>query len=429
MILANGTVFPPSEQGRLLARLEASVSHTLATQTLPYGIVIDAIDTLGEKIRSGFFDAVLAAFSIVDLSQSINAMLLLLKKEALAYKVATELGEHFFTPYTTMPPSGQKSMTVQPMPLGTLLHIAAGNIDGLPAFSVVEGLLTGNINILKLPQADNGLSILILTELIKIEPRLRDFIYVFDTPSADIDAMKKMAEISDGIVVWGGDSAVAAVRRLAPQGVKLIEWGHKLSFAYISGYENKIHELKALAAHILATKQLLCSSCQTIFLNTEDMAELHAFCTEFLPYLEAAAAVHPASVGETAEATLRKYTDTLEQALETGNAPSRPVFQGSRCSLTVCSDNELELSYMFGSCLVKCLPKNKIFSCLRKHKHHLQTVGLICSPEQRAELSDIFARCGLVRIMRAGTMSDYFSGEAHDGEYPLRRYTRIVNIE
>ena len=42
-------------------------------------------------------------------------------------------------------------------PLGVLLHIAAGNADGLPAFSVAEGLATGNINILKLPQADNGL--------------------------------------------------------------------------------------------------------------------------------------------------------------------------------------------------------------------------------------------------------------------------------
>ena len=114
------------------------------------------------------------------------------------------------------------------MPLGTLLHIAAGNVDGLPAFSLAEGLLTGNINIVKLPQADDGLSLMIITTLIEIEPALSDFIYVFDTPSDDLPAMKRMADMADGIVVWGGDAAVSAVRQFAPAGAKLIEWGHKL---------------------------------------------------------------------------------------------------------------------------------------------------------------------------------------------------------
>ena len=64
-----------------------------------------------------------------------------------------------------------------------LLHIAAGNVDGLPAYSVAEGLLTGNINILKLPQADNGLSIEILRQLIAVEPALTDFIFMVDKTS------------------------------------------------------------------------------------------------------------------------------------------------------------------------------------------------------------------------------------------------------
>ena len=62
---------------------------------------------------------------------------------------------------------------------------------------------------------------------------LADFIYVFDTPSSDIAAMRKMAAYSDGIVVWGGDAAVAAVRQMAPVGAKLIEWGHRLSLIHI----------------------------------------------------------------------------------------------------------------------------------------------------------------------------------------------------
>ena len=89
-----------------------------------------------------------------------------------------------------------------PVPLGTLFHIAAGNVDILPAFSVAEGLLTGNINILKLPQADSGLTVQIAARLAETEPALADYLYVFDTPSTDIAAMKKMADMADGIVVW-----------------------------------------------------------------------------------------------------------------------------------------------------------------------------------------------------------------------------------
>ena len=66
---------------------------------------------------------------------------------------------------------------------------------------------------------------------------------------------------------------------------------------------------------------------------------------------------------------------------------------------------------------------------LRRAKGTLQTAGLICLPDRRAALTDLLARAGVTRIMRAGHMSITFCGEAHDGEYPLRRYMRVVNIE
>ena len=51
----------------------------------------------------------------------------------------------------------------QTVPLGTLFHVTAGNVDGLPAFSAVEGLLTGNINLVKLPSGDQGLSLAVFS--------------------------------------------------------------------------------------------------------------------------------------------------------------------------------------------------------------------------------------------------------------------------
>ena len=84
---------------------------------------------------------------------------------------------------------------------------------------------------------------------------------------------------------------------------------------------------------------------------------------------------------------------------------------------------------MYGNCLVKSLPEKEIVSALRKSKGYLQTAGLICSREKRSRLSDTLIPAGVNRIMRAGNMSADFCGESHDGEYPLRKYIRVVNIE
>ena len=89
------------------------------------------------------------------------------------------------------------------------------------------------------------------------------------------------------------------------------------------------------------------------------------------------------------------------------------------------ADSELELSYLFRNVWIKALPHEQMVSTLKKHKNHLQTCGLLCGKSEYAELSDILARAGVVRIT-GSDMSRMVAGEAHDGTYPLREYCRVV---
>ena len=430
MILANGILYDTQEQNKVLSLREQRINSTRLRRPLDPQQVIHALDERGRRLERGEYDVLLEHFGASFGNDQLRLAARVLRRDSIEYKVRTELGLDYFSPRITCPPLGFERVTLRPMPLGTLMHIAAGNMDVLPAFSVAEGLLTGNINILKLPMADRGITIEILRQLIEIEPMLREYIYVFDTPSSDVAAMKKMAEVSDGIVVWGGEEAVSAVRALAPTGCKLIEWGHRLGFAYISGHENKPQELTALAEHIMKTRQLLCSSCQVIYLDTEHMEDLKIFCREFLPYLDRAAAQYPVDdIGAIAEMTLRRYSDMLECTLDdTIRTTGGQVYQGKNCSLTACTDSTLELSYMYGNCLVKRLPQQDMMHILRSSKGTLQTAGLICPESKRERLTELLIRCGVNRIMRPENMSDTFIGEAHDGEFGMRRYTRTVSI-
>lgn len=427
MIFANGVRYPSQEQNRLLAEMEEEINRTLAEGTPPAPeSIISACEVLAEQAFAGVFNAELAGLGLDEslLRTQMGEVAALMSRESLLAKVKEELGEDWTAERTMTPPHDTRPLTKKRMPLGVLLHIAAGNVDGLPAYSVVEGLLAGNVNILKLPSADNGLSLRMLEELVKAAPELAPYVYVFDTPSEDVEAILNMAKLSDGVVVWGGDGATSAVRQMAPAGIKIIEWGHKLSFAYATPEGVTEEALSQLAGHVVQTRQLLCSSCQTLFLDSEDPVELEELCRRMVKHLEEAAAeALPLDIGSRGQVTLGLYTQELEWR---AGHTARKLFRGKGCSVTLCEEGPPELSPQFGNLLVKPLPRQRLMAELRKEKTHLQTAALLCAPEEKDGLTDLLFRAGLIRVTGPGDMSHTTALDAHDGEYPLLRYTKVA---
>lgn len=430
MILFDGKIYESSEQDRLLSELENKIPEILTQKQLSPEVIVEAVECLREDLLKGKFDELLESFPS-DVVATYKAQAeVLLSKEHLHKKLETELGDT--SEYVTDYIKGFQQIRVKRMPLGVLFHIAAGNMDFLPAYSLAEGLMTGNINILKLPSADNGLSLKLIMQIIEYRPELKDYIYVFDTSSSDIQGMRKMAELSNAISVWGSDMAIEAVRGLAPTGAKIIEWGQKLGFCYVTKLdevEDADKELEGLANHIATTKQLLCSSCQVIYVDTKDMNELKSFAERFLPVMEAAANGNKTQeIGVRARDTLVSYTQRLKGYLGQEEKHDN-VLRGRSCSLILSEDSTLELSPMMCNVLIKPLPRENVGKVLYQSRYHLQTAGLICPKEDRKSLAELFTQTGIIRVTKPADMSTYFPGESHDGEYALNRYTRVVNIE
>lgn len=430
MILFDGKIYESSEQDRLLSELENKIPEILTQKQLSPEVIVEAVECLREDLLKGKFDELLESFPS-DVVATYKAQAeVLLSKEHLHNKLKTELGDT--SEYVTDYIKGFQQIRVKRMPLGVLFHIAAGNMDFLPAYSLAEGLMTGNINILKLPSADNGLSLKLIMQIIEYRPELKDYIYVFDTSSSDIQGMRKMAELSNAISVWGSDMAIEAVRGLAPTGAKIIEWGQKLGFCYVTKLdevEDADKELEGLANHIATTKQLLCSSCQVIYVDTKDMNELKSFAERFMPVMEAAANGNKTQeIGVRARDTLVSYTQRLKGYLGQEEKHDN-VLRGRSCSLILSEDSTLELSPMMCNVLIKPLPRENVGKVLYQSRYHLQTAGLICPKEDRNSLAELFTQTGIIRVTKPADMSAYFPGESHDGEYALNRYTRVVNVE
>jgi hypothetical protein len=421
MILYQGKKYPNEDQTRLIQTLEKDCIKTLSNNIhLTTEDVIQACDELTKKINQGMFDHIvkplLQEYDIPD--NYFTKYVSMFEKASLQRKVEIELG----TDYQALSDLDENNKRLR-TPLGILFHIAAGNVDVLPAYSVIEGLLVGNINILKLPTGDKGVSVDLLLELIKIEPKLKEYIYVFDVPSTEVDTLKQFAQIADAIIVWGGDNAVMAARNMAPVNTKIIEWGHKLSFAYASPNATD-SELIELANHICITNQLLCSSAQGIYVDTNDREVLDSFAERFFHILVKVNNKHQAvPYGMLSRNAVELYYEEMIK-----KETNKKIFQKNGVSVVSADDSSLELSKLFRNVWVKRLPLENVISTIKPHKNHLQSVAILAPKNKYQEYQNQLIKSGVVRIKKPVELSDVILGESHDGAYPLRLYSKIVEI-
>jgi hypothetical protein len=428
MNLANGKILDADGKRIVLDSLDDRIMQTLAKDRLDPQIVIDACDSLSKSINEKEhiqtlldlgFDRRIAEYYLAEVKN-------MLSRECLNWKLTAELGDYYGQSKQYTPLNCTEKVSEQILPLGVLLHIAAGNADGLPVFSVIEGLLAGNINILKLPEVGDPISGKVLLELLQIQPTLADYIYVFDYSSKEIEAIKKLVDAADAIVVWGSDIAVSAVRQLANPNTKIIEWGHKISFAYVTESGMNDEDLTGLAHNICQTNQLLCSSCQGVFVDTDCMETVYRFCKQFLRILDEVSKETPSKIDIVLQAqiTLQLYNESLDSLYN-----EKRIFKQGDCSIIASPDQLLEPGIMFRNCWVKPLPRRELLNTLRPYKNHLQTVGLLCAENERDALSNLFCKTGIVRVTKGKNMSSMYCGAPHDGEYSLRRYTKILSYE
>ncbi|MCL1874589.1 MAG: acyl-CoA reductase [Clostridiales bacterium] len=431
MNLVHGKIIGSDECDAVLERIDEMILETLRKPPLDIDRVINACDVMVKNL-GGL--GVMKRLPELGISPSLAEMYIgqirqMFGAEAIRERMRIELGDNFDKP-RELTYSHSKATALQSIaPLGVLFHITAGNVDGLPFISLLDGLLTGNINIVKLPQEEGGITIALLEELFEIEPVLKEYVYVFDYSSKDIYAMKRLAQVADAVIVWGGDEAVGAVRKMAEPNTKIIEWGHKISFAYVTREGIKWKNMEKLARHICLTNQLFCSSCQGVFLDTDNMQDIYDFCEEFLPILERACCDDPPALSAAeklfiqAGITLQNYHNRIEK-----RKSETRIFESTNCSITASPDSKLETSIMYRNIWAKPLKREDILK-LRPYKNYLQTAALICGEEEHRELSQKLLQTGLVKISDGFEMSNYAFGEAHDGIFTLRCYTKLVSVQ
>ncbi|MFY4722964.1 acyl-CoA reductase [Streptomyces sp. LaBMicrA B280] len=429
--LWQGEFVDDAEAGRRLAGLPEAAARVLE-RPLPTDVVLGACAAVGADLAdpgSALHTRLAAHLPAADAGSTLAELAGALTRQALERKLRRELGG--LRPERLTRPDGRETVFESWAPVGLLVHIAPGNAAAVAPLSVVEGLLAGNVNVLKTSGSDPALALDLLAALAAADPSglIAERVIALRFPSARRDWLETLCGQADAIAVWGGEEAEGAVRELAPPGCRVVAWGHRISFAYLTraaAAEDGL--LDALAEDVCRVEQQACSSPQVVYLDTDDTEEVFAFAGRFAERLAKVSGARPAprpGPAERAEITTVQQLARLEEHLGLTR-----VFTGEDGSWRVLADTRpaLAASPLHRSVWVKPLPRHRITGTLRPMRRYLQTAAVGGGRADVAALARALFAAGVTRVTPVGSMLEGYEGEPHDGVYALQRYSRRVSV-
>lgn len=415
------------DKASCLQGVEQSIRQTLTAGVPDTRRVIAGLDLLGQFLMN---DPEFLVPELMELGLS-KAEALQTKKDSYAVlsakesfkKIQRELGE---LPFEISRLSTREEEFEGWMPMGVLGHVTSSNDAMLPFFSSVEGILTGNINIIKPATGAHKVAMAMVEKLCQIDVSLSPYFYVFPFSSKDEELLKAMFSLCNAIAVWGSDAATAGVRKLAPAGVKIVEWGNRISFAYFTKQGYTKDALKGLAEDVCVNDQQACSAPQMVYYEADSREELVAFGADLMQVLQQVSDTYPLhsmSQAEKAELTTQTQMCRLDELMGTAK-----LFNGAGCRVFVQYDSELCASPLYRTVIVKAVRRSELIGVLRPYRSYLQSVGLACGRDEVVELSRLLLAGGANRITEPGLMMGGYTGEPHDGVRAMTQYLKRVSL-
>jgi phenylacetate-coenzyme A ligase PaaK-like adenylate-forming protein len=317
-------------------------------------------------------------------------------------------------------------------PLGTVLHVLAGNVFVGAAGSLVEGLLTRNVNILKMSSSEGVFLPLLIDSLRECDEDgiISKSLAVVQFGQKQTEVIEEFKRNADGIVVWGGESAVRGWRDGLPARTRLIVFGPKLSVAVVTKAglrEGKPEDLaERLAKEMSIWDQNACTAPQACYVQGEDNARrLLAALPKALD--QAVKVMPPGEIDMDAAVEIQKLRAVAEVSEARGEGALRE--SGRRLDWTVVLDRDLTLTPSPLHRTLRVVPFNKIAEVLDQLaslRGYIQTVGLVAGRSEQEELADSFSGSGALRMVELGRMAEGEIDDPHDGAQDLPQFMRLV---
>ncbi len=308
-------------------------------------------------------------------------------------------------------------------PLGRLLHVVSGNVGLAGLYSIVRGILTKNVNVVKMSQKDLLTPYLFIKSFSDVDPehpvtKAMSAVYWNKDDFVNIDFF---CNCSNGIVAWGGYETIKTYKCRCPVGCEFIEYGPKRGIQIIDYTKNtdRILELN-IARDISVLDQEACLSPQILFIKGED---LNMFYMRLAKGLSMYNNLWPAAKHSVDHYIHMNYVYKSHQFLGNFAWPGL----NREWMIVKCDDlNEVMLDHPLGRTIF-IKEVNDFEECMEYIDNTVQTVGI--APKSLAyELRDRLVEKGVTRIANIGFVEMPREGLFHEG-VSLSRLVKIVGMD
>lgn len=317
-----------------------------------------------------------------------------------------------------------------------LAHVWAGNVPGLPLWSLIAGLLVKTGNIGKVSSDEPLLASWFAHTLAEVEPRLADTLAIVWWPGGDKAMEQVFCRHAEVLKVYGGNAAVAAWQEQVPAGKRLLAHGYKLSAGLVSAsaLDTRQSQLTArqAASDMVRWDQQGCYSPQLFYVERGGQVSPREFACHLAGELSAQQHTFPRRALSLEESTSVAH---WRQALELAQ------LRGEELELLGPAEAAWSVAYLDSpqapqpgplnrsACVMALDNLDDAMPLLSQQRTVLQTVGLAASPEELFRLAPLIARTGATRICALGAMTTPAEGWHHDGRFSLLDLVRMVDIE
>lgn len=317
-----------------------------------------------------------------------------------------------------------------------ITHLWAGNVPGLPLWSLISGLLVKSGTIGKVSSTEPICASIFAKVLADVEPRLADCLAIIWWSNEDVHAPSHLFQQSDTVIAYGGSSALSAIQKLVPTTTRFLPHGHKLSFGMVSTSALSLARAKRVATQaaldIARYEQQGCYSPQTFYVERGAQMSPQEFAQSLASELVALGHKYPRTHLSLEEAShIANWRESHEFAM-LQNASIQVLGDKKDTFVVVYSDIPVSLS---PSPLNRCISViavdslHEVIPLITEQRAYLQTVGLATNPETLLALADALGQAGVTRICAIGEMTSPAAGWHHDGRFSLLDLVNMVDIE
>lgn len=324
-------------------------------------------------------------------------------------------------------PHGQTK--VKASPLGTILHVTAGNVFLSSIDSLIMGFLTKNISILKVSSSNKFFPVFFAEKLRSLDEKniLADKFAILHWKGGDESAESFIKKKVNAIIAWGGEEMVQNYKKDLPLHVKLLDFGPKISIQLISfgGLENK--NLKKVAEHIVADiipwDQSACASPQNLYL--QEGIDENMLLSRLDEAFRAAPPRGHIDEDEATELLKETYRGYWSELMEGGK-----VKTGESHLLHLEKEKTLKPSPLHRSLIIKRFRNvEELAATLEPFSYYLQSCSYLLGADEKEHYLSMLSTTGLKRFAPLGTITWGMEGAPHDGRFVLRELTSFIGDE